>query len=360
MNKKPIMKSSIFYRDKSVFGFDIGYNSVKVMQIDTSSKIHRVVGYGYASFDDKAVKNGVIVDPEAIAKEVLPLFTRHMIGSIDTRRVVSALPVSKTFNRVLSLPKLPVEDLEDAIKAEAEQYIPVSADKLYIDYEIIPTSDKENDDILIVAAPKNVVDSYLVLFELLGLEVALFETSIAAATRLVMHAEQTDLPTLIIDFGSISTDLSIFDTTLRVTGTISQGGDTISKAIADELKVTLKQAQVIKTKHGLGPGKRQAQIKKALDPLLTEMVGEIKKMVRFYQDRSGVEKKLEQVIILGGGANLPGLADYLTDKIRIPTRTCNPWLNLEFGDLQPPHQLEKTLYATSAGLSLVDPKDIKK
>ena len=250
--------------------------------------------------------------------------------------------------------------MEDAIKAEAEQYIPVAIDKLYIDYDITQGPDQDNYEVLIVAAPKNIVDSYLVLFELLGLEVALMETSISAATRLVMHAEQTDLPTLIIDFGSISTDLSIFDTTLRVTGTVSEGGDTITKAIADELKVTIKQAQTIKTKHGLGPGKRQAQIRKALEPLLNKMVIEIKKMVRFYQDRSGVEKKLEQVIILGGGANMPGLADYLTDKIRIPTRTCNPWLNLDFGDLQPPHQLEKTLYATSAGLGLVLPEDIKK
>lgn len=354
------MKSSIFYRDKPVFGFDIGYNSVKVMQIDTNSKNHKVTGYAYTSFSEKAIKNGVIVDPEAIAKEVYPLFTRHLIGTIDTKRVVAALPVSKTFNRVLTLPSLPTKDMEDAIRAEAEQYIPVPLDKLYLDYDITPTSGQDNYEILIVATPRNIVDSYLVLFELLGLEVAQLETSISAATRLVMHAEQTDLPTLIIDFGSISTDLSIFDTTLRVTGTVSEGGDTITKAIADELKVTVKQGQTIKTKHGLGPGKRQAQIRKALEPLLNKMVIEIKKMVRFYQERSGVERKLEQVIILGGGANMPGLADYLTDKIRIPTRTCNPWLNLDFGDLQPPHQLEKTLYATAAGLSLVNPKEIKK
>ena len=353
------MNSSTFYRDKPVFGFDIGHNSIKVMQIDTSSKTHKVLGYAYTSFDEKAVKNGVIVDPETIAKEVFPLFKRNLIGTIDTRRVVSALPVSKTFNRVLTLPKLPKDELREAIKVEAEQYIPVSIDKLYIDYDIAESKGKDTNEVLIVAAPKNIVDSYLVLFELLGLEVALLETSISAATRLVMHAEQTDLPTLIIDFGSVSTDLSIFDTTLRVTGTVSEGGDTITKAIAKELKVTPKQAQTIKTKHGLGPGKRQSQIRKALEPMLNKMVGETKKMVRFYQDRSGTERKLEQVIILGGGANMPGLADYLTDKIRIPVRTCNPWLNLDFGDLQPPHALEKTLYATSAGLGLVQPKEIE-
>jgi len=64
------------------------------------------------------------------------------------------------------------------------------------------------------------------------------------------------------------------------------------------------------------------------------------------------------VIIIGGGANMPGMSDFITDKIRVPARTCNPWINLDFGDLQPPHQLEKTLYATAAGLALIDPERI--
>jgi hypothetical protein len=55
---------------------------------------------------------------------------------------------------------------------------------------------------------------------------------------------------------------------------------------------------------------------------------------------------------------MPGLTDFLTDHIRVPTRMCNPWLNLNFGKLQPPHQLEKTLYATAAGLALIKPEDM--
>ena len=90
------------------------------------------------------------------------------------------------------MPKTATDALEDAVRAEAEQYIPVPIDNLYIDYEIAENKSQENLEVLIVAAPKNIVDSYLVLFELLGLEVAQLETSISAATRLVMHAEQTD------------------------------------------------------------------------------------------------------------------------------------------------------------------------
>lgn len=357
-----MVKTPIVYRDKPVFGFDLGFDSIKVMQIDPEAKRQpRVLGYGYSEFNPKAMQNGVIVDPEEIAKSAYKLLTKELIGSIDTRRIVSSIPVSKSYNRILTLPIMPEGEIKEAVKLEAEQYIPVSIDDLYIDYQVGEKHDNKMD-VLVVAAPSRIIDSYLQLFDLLGLDVSVVETSINASTRLVMHTEATDVPTLIIDFGSISTDISIFDTVLRLTGTVGTGGDQITDAIASKLNISQSQAHTIKTKYGIASSKKQRQIVEAVSPLLDKIVTEVKKMDKFYQDRTvgDKSKKIEQVIILGGGANMPGLSDYLTDKIRIATRTCNPWLNLDFGDLQPPHQLEKTLYATSAGLSLLTPKEISK
>ena len=82
-------------------------------------------------------------------------------------------------------------------------------------------------------------------------------------------------------------------------------------------------------------------------------------MVRYYEDRDNAsDRKIGQVITLGGGANLPGLSEYLTDKLRLPARMCNPWTNIDFGKLQPPNDIEKTMYITAAGLSLIDTKEI--
>ena len=51
------MNIPVFYRDKPVFGFDIGHDNVKVMQIDRSGKKDTVLGYGTVGFDKKAVKD---------------------------------------------------------------------------------------------------------------------------------------------------------------------------------------------------------------------------------------------------------------------------------------------------------------
>lgn len=352
------MKIPIFYRDKPVFGFDIGHDTVKVMQVDSSGKKGQVIGYGHISFDERSIKNGVIIDPESIAKEVYKLISKHLIGTIDTHRVAASLPIAYTYNRILSLPQMNRKDLDEAVRLEAEQYIPMPPEELYIDYEIVARRGDESNEILLVAAPRNMVDSYMTLFSLLGLETTILESSISAVTRAVMHSEITGVPTLIIDFGSISSDISVYDTTIRVTGTIDSGGETVTKELARKMGITIRQAYTVKTRYGINPGKRQDDILNALKPIFSDLVSEIKKMVRFYQERATDGQKIEQIIILGGGANMPGMSAYLTDKTRIPTRVCNPWQNIDFGHLQPPHELESTLYTTAAGLCLINPKEV--
>ena len=350
------MSKSIFYQEAPLFGFDIGFNSIKLMQINTSGKTDIVEGYGFASFDSRYIDKGAVVNPKAIAKEVYDLINMNMVGKISTKRVAVSVPAARTFIRPLSLPKMSDEDLKQAVLTDAEQYIPMQVDDLYIDYEIVDQG--KETEVVVVATPKKVVDSYYKLFDLLDLEVGMIETSISASTRLVMHAERTDVPTLIIDFGSVSTDLSVFDTVFRIAGTVSEGGDQMTKSLSQGLAITQRQAEALKSQSGLAPGKRQKQILETISPILTRMLGEIKKIIKFYEERSEQKRKLEQIVILGGGANMPGLADYLTDHLRLPVRMCNPWLNLDFKKLQPPHQSEKTIYATAAGLALVKPEDI--
>jgi len=326
----------------------------RVFSIDTTGKDAIVTGYGHVGFEAKAINDGVIVDPEALAKKVYALTTEHMIGKVNTKRVVASLPSANTFNRVLQLPDMNDKDLQEAVLLEAAQYIPVPVEELYIDFEVTSKNNKGEMEILMVAASKRVVDSYMILFDLLGLEVALLETSIHSVSRVVEHADRTGMPTIIIDFGAITTDLSVVDENVKITGSMDGGGETITTMIADSLQVPMRQAYSIKTDHGLEAGKRQKQILTALDPLLKKLLSESRKMKRYYEERSSKKRSIEQVVILGGGANLPGLSAYLTDKLRLPSRLVNPWQNLTFGGLQPPHKIETTLYTTAAGLSLVD------
>lgn len=352
-------QETLFFKDKPLFGLDIGFNSLKAMQVDTTNKKQVVLGYGATTFAQGSVVDGVIIDPEAIAKSALELFENRMIGNISTNRVILSIPAARSYNRNVHLPTLGPKELRGAVDQEVEQYIPIPADQLYVDYSVVKES-PEGIELLIVAVPRDVVDSYLQLAKVLGLEVVGIETTIAAGGRLFLQAENSDTPTVLIDFGSLSADLTIYDNGLVVTGTVPGGGDDFSNAIASVLNVTKQEAHIIKTKYGLGVSKKQKEITEGLSPILQQMAKEIRRMIRYYEERSGTERKISQVVTMGGGANMPGLSEYMTNLLRLPVRMCDPWQNLDFSDLQPPNSVEKSMYVTVAGLALTPPKELFK
>ncbi len=349
--------NTYFYHDKPLFGLDIGFSSLKVMQINTVKHTQLVTGYGVTSFDPTAITDGIITNPEAIAKVTNELFSKNIIGEVNTRRAAVAIPASRTFNRTVTLPKMPLKDIPDAVRLEAEQYIPMPIDELYMDYAIITQSPKEIE-ILAVAVPKRIIDSYMTFCRMIGIEPVLFETTIASASRLFVHAEQSDVPTILIDLGSLSSDITIYDKALIVTGTVPGGGDSFTSLIADKLKVSRQEAHVIKTKYGLGVSKKQKEIFDSLTPILDQLGKEIRRMVRYYEERSNTNKKIGQVVTIGGGANMPGLSEHLTNMLRMPVRMCDPWQHLDFAGLQPPNTVEKSMYVTVSGLSLANPKEV--
>ena len=357
-------KISNFFHDKPLFGLDIGHGSLKVMQLEKPTdkplpKGHhrKLIGYGFTTFDKAAQQDGVVVQPETIAKAASELFKNHLIGDITTRRVAIAIPTYRTFTRSLHLPNLKPDELQAAVELEAEQYISMPLDELYFDYEIIKQTD-DATDLFVVAVPRDIVDSYLELTQIMGLEPILIEPTLSASSRLFGIDARSDVPALIIDFGALSSDISIVDKHILVTGTVQGGGENFTESIKTKLGVSSREAGLIKTRYGLGVSKKQAEIKQTLEPILQQTVKEIRRMIRYYEERYGTERPIGQIITLGGGANMPGLSEYLTAGMRLAVRSSDPWQYLDYKGLQPPAAADKPMYATVVGLSLANPEGV--
>ena len=352
-----IQQTTYFFEDKPLFGLDIGHSSVRVMQLEADRKTPRVTGYGEVSFDPSAIVDGVITKPETIAEAILELFQHHLVGDITTNRVAVCLPIARAFTRSIEVPQLNDKELAEAVQTEAEQYIPAAAQDLYIDYTQTNTTG-DRSAVFIVAMPKRIVDSYLTLTRLIGLETVVFQTSSGAGAQLFAHDSQSDVPTVLVDFGSDSADITVFDGGPVVSGTVACGGEQLTKVIAEALDVTTKEAIIIKTKYGLGVSKKQHQIETALSPLLGLLVKEIRRTIRYYEERSDGKHTISQVIVTGGGANMPGLSEYFTNNLRLAVRSFDPTSYIEFGHLQPLGNGNRMSYVTVAGLALTNPHEV--
>ncbi len=233
--------------------------------------------------------------------------------------------------------------------------------KLYYDYEVTDLGDPKNVLVRMVAAPRQIVDSYQSVCDLLGLDLVLVQTNIRADAQLCKFYESiTDKsPYIIVDIGGNSIDIGLLDATLRVTGTVEEGGNGFTRMISEELNVSHSQAHDLKVNKGITAGSQRDAIMKAVSPILERVEQEIKKLIRFYAERISSDTAITQILIVGGGANMPGLGDYLTDKTHIPARVSSPWDKfIKFDELDYPDYSDLPHYLTCAGLALATEKDI--
>jgi Tfp pilus assembly PilM family ATPase len=79
-------KLSLFYKSKPLFGFDLGHGSIKIVQLDYSGKKPRLQAYGTTTFDSKALKEGAVVDFDAVAKAAHSLISEHLSGGLTSHR----------------------------------------------------------------------------------------------------------------------------------------------------------------------------------------------------------------------------------------------------------------------------------
>ena len=347
--------AKLFYHDKPIIGLEIAQTGIKVMAIDPKKWV--VLAYGNIDLDPTKLQESIEKSTDYLTKGIQQLLKDKVVGTLPSNRIVMSTPTTRTFSRSISLPVTAADNLLEAIQIESEQYIPIPVSELYIDYEVIEHG-KENLEVLMCAVPKRIVDTCVNACEQAGLEVVMVESGISAVARLVTATEEGKLPTVIIDIGAASTDIAILDKTIRVTGGLAVGGHNLTLDIAKTMSLSLEAAHQLKIHSGLMLGPKQAAIKRSLDPSLSKIVAETKKIIRYYNERIGGKTKLEQIIVVGGGSNVPGLGEYFTEAMLMPARVASPWQRLNFGKLtQPPRQF-KPRFITAAGLAVVKPKEI--
>lgn len=348
--------AKLFYRNTPVVGLDITNTGVKIMAIDPKRWL--VLGYGSVDLEPIKVKASLENGDPYLADNIKILLKERIIGKLGSKHVVVGIPTSRTYSRTFMLPPSAEKTLHEAVLLEADQYIPIPSDTLSIDSQII-AREKKQLTVLMAAIPKTIIENVVRAIELSGLEPILVEPGMSAVGRLLTATEDGDLPTVIVDIGPAGTDIAILDRNhIQVTGGVAIGGNTFTLDISKDLGLDLETAHQYKILNGLNTGPRQQKMTEALKPSLERIIVEVKKVMRYYEERISSDRKLEQVLIVGSGSNVPGIGEYFTNALVMPARVASPWQKLDFGKLQDPPKQFRSRYITVAGLASVLPEAI--
>lgn len=346
----------LFHTEKTLIGLEINTADIKVMAVDEVRQ--EVVGYGVLDVDGKQMKKALEEDPTYLTACLTKLLTESVIGELPGDDYVVSLPTARTYARTFTVPSSSEKNLREAVELEVSQYVPIPASLLSIDYEIIER-DKDTITVTMAAVPRIMIDNILQACDGVNISVHAIEPGINSVARLVKATEDGSLTTLIVDISQSQTDIAVLDGgTIRVTGGISTGGHSFTLAIAKQLGVTLENAHQLKVLNGLNPGPRQKKITDALEPNFKQIASEIRRVIRYYDERIATGVKVEQVLIVGGGSNVPGIGEYFTNELIMPARVASPWQSINFGSLEQPTKQFRPRYISVAGLASLTGKEI--
>lgn len=353
-------------------GLDISDISVRLVQFSLNSK----GGYSVQAYVDKPLSKEVIRDDSVKSVQILvdsikEALQNPQLGKFLGKQVVASIPETKSFVRVIEMPKMSEQEVKEAIKWEAEQYVPLPLNQVYLDWIIIGDLEQEHSGkmkVLLTASPKDYIDDLTSYLKQAGLRPVALEVESQATARSLVSDDANDTA-LILDINAVRSSFIIFDHgTLQFTSSMPIAGNSFSEAITKVMNITFDEAEKIKRKVGLEKEAESGQVRKALLPVLSNLVSEIKNTIKFYEEHTGSNVKISRLILTGGSSKLKDLPPYLVDRLKnskdstehklrsIPgmrVELGNPWAKIfDKGQVLPISRLDSLSFSTAIGLAL--------
>lgn len=179
--------------EEEVFGLDMNDLSLKIVKLKKKRRGFVLTSFNEEKIAPSMIEDGVIKDEAALAKIIKSAYDTVKGKKLKTKYVVASLPEEKSFLQVIQMPKMNGEELKLAVPLEAENYIPMPIEEVYLDFQVIcPIKNHfDNTEVLIVAMPKKIVDSYVSCFKKAGLTPIILEAESEAIARALVKEKQT-------------------------------------------------------------------------------------------------------------------------------------------------------------------------
>lgn len=350
------------FKKKSYVGIDIGHKTIQLVQIDRSGGGWRVGRAFTVATPTDSVSDSVVVDVDAVAMAIKGGLRE---GRFHASSAVTSVSGGSVIVRLIrDIPKMTEDMLRKSIKYEAGRYVPSSVEDSYIEFEILGDSPEGTMDVLIVAAPREVVESRIKAIEKAGLDVDVVDVESFAAYRSLVESNtgsvMAQMTLALVDIGAAMSTVSVVSQGKFVmTRTIQQGSHSWTEALQTYFKLEEADAESGKAQLDLTPligdTVLDNQPLRVLQPHVDDLIREIRRSLNYYQGQqteSGSTNPVTHLLLCGGGAKLKGLAQYVGHKLGIEVVAMSIFDNaavLPSGDMNPEDGIELSV---AAGLAM--------
>lgn len=314
-------------KSKALIGVDIGAHSIKLVELSGAPANPRVVAWGVEPLPVGAFSEGTIANSELISDALNKLLAR---SGTKGDAIAVAVSSSHAITKVLGMPSdIGDLEMEEQISIEALHFIPYPIDEVNIDFEVLGRSavNEQENDVLLVACRRSIVDDYIDLMEDSGLNLACMDIDTYVLERVYRSQKalkaSSDQPVAIFEIGSSSSHLMAVDGE-RVLYSRHQnfGASQLIKLIRKEYGVSAEEAEEI-LHSAQPPGDFLTVVQEPFTEMLRQEIG---RALQFFYSSSAFTN-IDSIVLSGSCCSLKGLDEDLELKMRTKVTVLNPIAN---------------------------------
>ena len=318
----------IFGKKDHLAGLDIGAAFVKVAELKTTKKGRTLHKFGIAKVPDGMIQEGRITDMKGLAEIIRSLFKSQ---KIKEKNVALSTGGHSVIIKTISTSKVPDGELHRNIRAEAEQYIPYDIDDVNIDYQILGDSEysAEQMNVLLVAVKQDLVDEYVELIHMAGLNPVIIDVDAFALQNIYEILPDVDHGriTLLLDVGASKTSVNILQNKYSMMmRDMTNGCYQLVSVVSEQLGIDREKALQIIMGEIDYPESEQS-LETLYDMVVSNWCSDICEVVYTFESSPG-NAKVEQIVVSGGGGFIDLLVEKLTASLTVSVSKINPFAGL--------------------------------
>ena len=333
-------------KQPSIIGLDIGTSTIKAVKMTQKGKKPFLEEFAVERVAEDVFQAGELRNPSSLAQSA-----RSAVLRCDRhiRDVVIALPNSSILSDVITIDLVPKKHIREAVMVEAERLSPFDMTEVEIDYEVLERNEETKQmRVLMVAAKQDIIYSYIDCMNEAGLHPTIIDVDLFALMNIYqMNYDAASVPSsILINIGMESSDAVFLQNgqfhssrDIPVTGShfIKQLGTVAGMepaVIHDLLNGAIEQDADVEP------------LVASLNNVSKDFANAVGVAVSYFQSSDGADR-LDRIILAGGFANVPGLANILELRTGAEVIVLDPLRTMSMRD-----ELASTLQGGSEGTLL--------
>lgn len=338
------------YLTMPAVGIDISDYAIKYIELYVNKGRVEIGKYGRIDLPVDVIERGEIKDAETMVR-----LLKRVKDECGLHFAHVALPEEHAYLFQMSIKKGGNDEIEQMIEFHLKENVPIDASEALFDYSVIKET-KNNYVLNVSVYPASIAMQYISVVEDAGFQILSVEIEGQATARtLIPENDKSSL--LIVDIGRNDASLSISaEGNVIFTANMETGGDYFTRAIARALDISFQEAEMLKRKHGFCDTRDDEYVFNALFPVVSKFAETVHKHLMYWQMHSDntSAKDVSRIVLVGGNANIVGLAEYLEAVLCVPVAVGDVWNKIfSYEEYIPKiHKNDSLEYTTAIGLAL--------